>query len=172
MAEMDSYVKALGSIVSESEKEYLAPFSLGANDSIVKIIETVSKGITKIPKSTKVSKNEEVGRQIVLLSYLIYRLRFHGTKRLDFSNFPAMRELAEIVLRFTEKGGITGENLRSVNKIVTILSKVDERSTKARYGLGYRYVRLFMLLLLYGSYTNASIVANLILEQLEVMQNV
>jgi hypothetical protein len=169
MAELDSYVKAIGDIISASEKEYFAPYKLDANCDIVKVVSTVSKGVSKVSNETKMLMNEEVGKQVVLLSYLIYRLKFHETRRLDFSNFPAMTEVAEILLLFTEKKNINPSNMKLINKVVLVMSKVDEASMKARYGLGYRSLRLFMLMLLHSSYTNASIVATFILEQLEVV---
>lgn len=166
---MDSYVQAIGEIVEASEKVYLGRYGLSAKSNVVLAISTVSSRINELSNEEKVRMNEEVGKQIVLLSYLVFRLKYYHTKRLDFSMIPGMREVAEIALLFTERENVNSKNLRLVNKIVVALSKVDEVSMKARFGLGYRCLRLFMLLVLHGSFTNASIVATFILEQIEVV---
>lgn len=173
MNNYDVVFQTMGNIVNEAEKIYLAPFQLDASNDIKTIVTKVSVGASQTPKNQKVVANEEVGRKIVLLAYLILRSKFRGEHRLDLRSIPVLSEVSEILLIFTEKKNVVNkdtfqDNMRQLNKLTLVLSKVDETSMKARYGLGYRYLRLFILLTLFGSYTNASIVATFILEQLEV----
>ena len=166
----DSYILKLGEIASEIEKAYgLAEVNeMGlayAKLDIEDVISHVSGELKKLPKEEVFKRNQSAGRAVVLAAYISGRLSFFGKVKLDYSEYPRMSVVAGILLAFTKKKTVTEYNYRQLNKIITVLAKVDQKFINHRFGLGYRYLRIFLLLILYGSYSNAGIIASFILDQ-------
>ena len=76
-----------------------------------------------------------------------------------------LREVAEILDKFQDKKNFN-KCVAQLNKIIQVLNALDTKSVKARSGLGYRYLRIFVVLVMYRSSCNAAIVASFILSQI------
>lgn len=124
----------------------------------------------KLPAESVKALNASVGRKIVLLSYVNERLKFYNKKKLDFSWMPCMSEVAKTLLPFTQKSTVTPVALNALDKCILVLSDVDNRNRHAVDLLGYRYLRLFLVLVSYNFLCSASIVADFILSQLIVRE--
>lgn len=162
---MDTYVDALNGIAEIVENIYgITNSNIVGNNDIACVISGMDKLIMSMDASEMARKNEEVGRQIVLLAYVSERLSYFESVRLDFSMFPVMDEVVNILRSFTDKKNFN-RCVRQVNKLIKVLEEVDATSVKARYGLGYRYLRIFIVLVMYRSSCNAAIVSKFIARQ-------
>lgn len=170
---MDSYLASLSSIVTEVEAAYQLQ---SGNESSVRyadleikdLINVLNSRVSALDKVEITNMNTKAGNSLVLLSYVSARLDYFGKKRLDYSKYPGMQCVVEVLLNFTKPERINENVLRSVNAIVELLAEIDERYINYRGGLGYRYLRLFVILILFGNYFNAAVVASFILSQLVV----
>lgn len=169
MAGSDSYTTSLGEICDRIEKIYsITDFMEQQNSDIVSIVRMLDSNIVSAEKPDVAAQNREAGKQIVLLSYLCFRLDYYQTLRLDFSVFYAVDEIERILLLFTDRKNFTSKSMRSVNRLIKLLAKTDAASTKIRYGLTYRFLRIFIVLVMYDSSCNSSIVASFLLQQLQL----
>ncbi len=160
----DSYTTHLIKIVSELERIYDVPVMNLEND-IRSIIKAVDKQAVESSAQLVSERNTEAGKQIVLLSYLNYRMIYFESIRLDFSIFPAMQTVADLLDLYRDRRNFN-RCARQINEIIRVLAEVDTRSAKARQGLGYRFLRIYVILVMYRNSCNASIVANMLLEQM------
>lgn len=115
--------------------------------------------------------NSNAGKIIVLIAYVSDRLDFYKKRKLDYNRYPRIDTIARCLLPFVQKDTISSTSLAELNKIVHILRHVDEHLVSYRSGLGYRYLRLFTIISLWGNYCNASIIAKLIINQLTLRED-
>lgn len=160
----DSYTSYLIKIVSELERIYEVPVS-GLENDIKSVIKVMDQNAVSAPSSVISEKNTEAGKQIVLLAYITARMSYFESVRLDFSMFPAMQEVADILNLYRDRKNFN-RCARRMNEILKVLADADMHSAKARQGLGYRFLRMFVILVMYRNSCNASIVATMLLEQM------
>lgn len=170
---MDKYLVEMNKIATDIEG--LCGLSLRTDEGVLvgdmnmdDVIAYCAENSSKLPPNALKDLNVSIGRKVVLLSYISCRLHFFGKKKLDFSAIPCMKEIASLLIRFTEKRNLSDDLLSHLNKAVVILAEVDNKDRTAKKTLSYRYLRIFLLLVIYGSNCNAGVVAVFILEQLIV----
>ena len=54
-------------------------------------------------------------------------MKFHKKIRLDYSRYPNMGQVSEILLVFTEKI-VKSDELKKINSIIVILSQIDAKT--------------------------------------------
>ena len=172
-AKVDAYRDALANVVKDIENAYnLKSYSINGssylNADIVDLIAEINKDIKSLDKREIQNRNVAAGQATALLPYISRRCIFYGKKRLDFSHYPSLDKIAPILLAFTKAQEIKSSYLTEVNKIVQLLSEIDMRFINFRGGLGYRYLRIFVILVIYGNFSNASCVADFIINQFVV----
>ncbi len=170
---MDKYLIELSQVADEIEK--LCGLTLTNDDGIqIKeldmddVVAYCDKSCAQLPPKAVSDLNVGVGRQVVKVAYINNRLHFYGKKKLDFSQIPCMTDVARTLIGFTEKKSLCEKSLVDLNKLVLVLSEVDRKDRVLKNALSYRYLRIFLLLMVYGCSCNASVIANFILEQLIV----
>lgn len=166
----DDYIVSLAEIIQRVENAYAlteaTPSGVKYLDlDIADIIKYVSANCTSLNRELITKRNIDAGRSIAILPYVSARLTFFDKKRLDFSHYPGMQKVAGVLLDFTSASRITEGSLASVNKIVEVLSAIDAKHVNYRGGLGYRYLRIFTIMVLYGNFCNAAVVADFLLKQ-------
>lgn len=165
----DNYITVLKNIISDLEGIYgLTAQINGTNLSrfdIVDIVKHVKTDLKQKDSSEIYDKNVLAGKSLVLLSYVSSRMKFFHKKRLDFSVYPHLKVIGDTLIKFTNFKTVNSDNIKLVNKIIVVLSKIDKRYVQYRYGLGYRFLRIFIIMVLYGNYVNAAVVADFILNQ-------
>lgn len=165
----DSYIVALSDIISDLENIYGLTEQVNGTYlwkfDIIDVIQAVKSKRNSIDSAIEYDMNIAAGKATVLLSYVSARMTFFNKKRLDYSSYPAMKTVGNILIQFTNSSTVTKDTIKLVNKIIVVLSQIDNKYVNHRYGLGYRYLRIFIVLILYGNYTNASVVADFILNQ-------
>lgn len=130
------------------------------------VLQYVKAECSKLGASQQYSTNLQAGESLVLLSYVSMRMKYYNKKRLDYKDYPHMKRVAEILLKFTYGGTVTKEAILDLNQIIVIMTQIDDRFVVHKFGLGYRYLRIFIILVLYGNYPNAAVVADFIINQL------
>lgn len=166
MQTTDNYTNALTDVLHSLEQIYGITELVSSSDTgIVSIVTAIDSNLRNLPAAEQAQQNVEAGKQVVLLSYLFFRLKYFKSDRLDFSTIPAMGQILKILEMFTEKKNFN-RCVGQVNQIIKALDKVDKESSKARYGLGYCYLRIFIVMVMYRNACNASIVANLLIQQI------
>lgn len=167
----DTYVEKLKEVITNLENIYGLretntdgiPFVRTDIDEV--LLET-NKKVTVLSSTQRAERNAQAGRQSVLLHYLNHRLRFFNKIKLDFKEYPRTDEIAKILLQFLKKKTIGEDSIRDLNKIVIIMKSIDEKYVQYKMGLAYRYLRIFIVMVVHGNYCNAGIVADFILNQL------
>ena len=170
MAEQDVYTKALSTILNDLENVY----GLKTVDKtctrklcdldVEECLLQLQDSITHSTKAIRSEKDRKALKSIVHLSYISHRMKFYKKIRLDYSKYPNMGQVSEILLIFTSK--ITkSEELKKINSIIVILSQIDAKTAKMRNAMGYRFLRIFVVILLNGNISHASVIADFILNQ-------
>lgn len=170
MAEQDVYTKALSTILNDLENVY----GLKTVDKtgtrklcdldVEECLLQLQDSITHSTKATRSEKDRKALKSIVHLSFISHRMKFYKKIRLDYSKYPNMGQVSEILLIFTNK--ITkSEELKKINSIIVILSQIDAKTAKMRNAMGYRFLRIFVVILLNGNISHASVIADFILNQ-------
>ena len=109
MVEQDVYTKVLSTILNELEniyglKEINAKGTrklcdLNIEDCLLQLKDSISHST----KETRKNNDRKALKSIIYLSYVSYRMKFHKKIRLDYSRYPNMGQVSEILLVFTEK---------------------------------------------------------------------
>lgn len=163
---MDAYSEQLGNVLCEAERIYgIVTSEKDMSCDVITVIHRIDSEVVTLQADEITRRNSEVGKQMVLLSYLLFRLSYFESVRLDFSKFPAMQEIANVLSLYRERKNF-GRCAAQVNKIIKLLSEMDKSSAKLRLEMPYRYLRLFVVLVMYRNSCNASIVAELLLRQM------
>lgn len=137
-----------------------------SQSGIVECADYVTKKIKSLSTSEVVAVNSEVGKYVVLLSYIGARLEFFGKAKFDFHVYPRVDAIAQVLLLFMKRSTIDERALSELNKIIMILGEVDKSYANFKTSLAYIYLRLFVMLALYGNYCNASMIAELLINQM------
>lgn len=165
---MDIYLSAIFNCLSEIENVYFRQLAINTGEDIASIMNALSAGKCALSTDQIMKMNDKIGEHVITLSYLIFRMKFYGIKKLDFSQIPELDSIVQILLPFTQNESVNAVNLKKVNRVVQILADLDKNNVSARTGLGYKALRLCLVLLLFGAYASASILITLILEQISL----
>lgn len=176
MTNHDSYFNKLSEIAAGIESVYGLDKANQLEVSYSKLdIETVlsysAQRSASLAAAQRNEQNAAAGRETVLLSYITVRLEFYGKYVLSYENYPYLGETAEILLNFLRKETITQARLRDLNRIIEILAELDKKYVSYRFSLSYRYLRLFIIMIVYENYWNASVVARLLLMQMQTKED-
>lgn len=166
MVKMDKYVVELSRIITELEG--LCGITDTMTGGIEEVLNQCGEKFSSLPQGALKDLNFSVGHRILQLSYTKDRLAYYGKRKLDYSNYPMIRETAKALLAFTDKRQVNKNMLNELNTIIIILSGIEVKDPSVTGTLGYRYLRIFLVLVVYGLFCNASIVSRFIIEQLIV----
>lgn len=165
----DSYVATLVESLLKMEDAYGMRKEVNGGKLLTRPVSEViayyNSTITSMDKTAINKANAAVGREVITLSYVSARMSFYNKKRLDYSKYPNMKVAAKILIRYTKAKTLDEKTLRSVNKLIALLIDIDKKYVNFRNGLAYRYLRIFIVAILFGNYCNASIIADFILKQ-------
>ena len=173
----DAYIKMLSQIAMSLETTYglheVNPetgIEIADCDADV-VVEYVRNDIRAHGNDVKRLKNKNAARDTILLSYVANRIEFFGYIKVDFKKYPALQEVARILLAFTGHKTVTTENKRAIGKSVALMTELDKKQVMERVGLAYKYLRIFVVMTLYGNAVDASIVADFIISQFVVKRS-
>lgn len=169
---IDAYTRHLANALQEIEMIYglytKSQYGSVTNEPVEEFMESIRDYINSLDKNKILDNNIKAGTKMALVSYLNDRLRFSGVIKLDYSSYPSIDVVCSCLKGYLTKASVSSSNSNScLNAIVGILKHMDELSDEYRKGsLGYRYLRLFITFILYNNYSDASVVSDLILNQI------
>ena len=164
----DTYVTMLSRIVLSMESAY-GLHNANANGEKIKdlpiksVLDYVKQSIESSTQDDINRKNQDVAKDIILLSYLARRIKYYGYYKLNYKKYPAVKNIARVLL--------TADCRKQLNTIIKILDELDKKQVAVRVGLAYMFLRIFIVMVLHGNLCNASIVADFIINQFSVRRN-
>lgn len=167
----DVYGSALSRILLATEKVYgidsIDPDSTMTTLELKSRIETELKSMSR---EQVIKRNRLAGEHIMPLPFITMKMKFFGYIRLIYVDYPGLHQTVSVLLRFTNKDTITVEAYKDLNKIIILLNEIDKKQIQLKSHLAYRYLRMFVILLLNNNTFCASIFADLILNQIVVKE--
>lgn len=163
---MNNYTKIFSTTIKKIEKIYGIRSS--DNPTGERGILEVKDLITNLIEQSSVvdlqSKQIEIMNEIVVLAYTQSELEFRGVKALRFSKLPGLQEYISLIAQFTKIE--TAEKARvDISKLISLLNEIDINFVDVRRLVIYRYLRIFVVLVMLNNLTGASVIARLILCQ-------
>lgn len=171
----DSYLKNLGSIITAIE------ISVGLNKlrdtaplsqaPLSVVLDTVQSEVQKLKSTSTEAYRKiinDINESLIILNYTSSRMQYFKQVSLDFRTYPKIETIANVLITFATKTQITADDLKLLNSLATILEYTEKRVARCYSSLSYRYLRIFLILVLYskGSYFLPSIVAHFLLTQM------
>lgn len=139
--------------------------------------------IKSIPKAQKKKMIIDLQEGLTKFQIINNYVRYYRELRISFTGFEALREIIVVLRVFkhdlddmevtdisstkSSRRKAKSEKIKHLNTLWTVLSVVDGVSTQARTtSYAYRFLRLFGVCLILGDYVTASVLADVLLEQL------
>lgn len=112
--------------------------------------------------------NIHANKSIIIIAFISQRLRYNNESEiLDFKMYPKLKFIAMLLFKFTNKKTVDNEALKSVNALIELLAQIDELYIEAKKCMSYKFLRMFILLILFDSYDSAGVLAELIISQMK-----
>lgn len=165
----DIYVSALSSILKGLEEIYSVKEIDPRNTMhFVELKKNLELQLKSMDKKDIEKRNKDAGEKIVLLTYIIAKMKFYGYVRLTYNSYPSLAKIVPALVKFTQKSTITPEAYKEVTKIVILINEIDKRQVQLKTQLSYRYLRMFVILIINRNLAAAAVFADLILNQMVV----
>lgn len=97
-------------------------------------------------------------------------LRYDHILKLDFNGFKGLKEVVTITERFKHRRFDSKDKMLELNLLLQALKQNDEVNSIFIRTLAYRFVRLFWVFCVYGDFVSASVLSEVILEQVSLHQ--
>lgn len=171
----DNYVSAITDIVNKLENTYnmraVCEDCIVAELDAKSLIGYYNDYVKSLSKSIIGKMNNQAGKEVVLLAYLTRRMKYFKKKRLDFSKYSNMKTIAKTLISYSKAATVNETSIRDLNKIIALLVDIDKKHPNYRTSLGYRYLRIVVIMMMFGNYCNASIVTDFILNQIVIKED-
>lgn len=169
----DIYVSTLSKILISLEEVYGLREKNSANKiyadlGIMDVLEHTADTISNSEPDSISFRNQKASRDTILLSYVTSRMEYFDLVKLNYTKYPALQAIAKVLLRYTKASRVNKATTQDIGKIVVLLKELDDKQIQFHVGLAYRYLRMFVVLVLFRNYCDAAIVANLIITQFSV----
>lgn len=163
----DIYTSALSKVLLSVEKVYgIDKLDPDCSVTMLEIKSVIEQQLKRMTKEDIVARNKKAGEQIVPLPFISMKMKYFGYVRLSYSKYPGMTQIVSVLLKFTNKDTVSTEAYKELNRIVVLLNEIDKKQIQLKTHLAYRYLRMFVILLLNNNTYCAAIFADLILNQL------
>lgn len=165
----DMYTSALSRILLSVEKVYgIDKMDPDGGVNMLEIKAIVEQQLKTMSKEEIIDRNKKAGEQIIPLPFISMKMKYFGYIRLSYNKYPGLQQVVGVLLKFTNKSTVTLEAYKELNRIVILLNEIDKKQIQLKAHLAYRYLRMFVILLLNNNTYCASIFADLILNQLVI----
>ena len=163
----DMYTSALSRILLSVEKVYgLDEIDPDCGVTMLEIKAITERQLSGMSKEEIIGRNRKAAECIIPLPFISMKLKYFGYIRLSFSKYPGLQQVVDVLLKFTNKKTVTMDAYKELNRIIILLNEIDKKQIQLKAHLAYRYLRMFVILLLNNNMYCASIFADLILNQL------
>lgn len=112
------------------------------------------------------------GYNMASLTYLDFRCTYRKVSVLDFGLHGRVDLLANLLLPYVRRTGVTVLVKNNITYIVSYLELLESKNKDFIKTLSYRYIRLFLVYVLRGDLTHAGMTANFILNQIFISENI
>jgi hypothetical protein len=102
------------------------------------------------------------------ISYLALQLSYIGLSVLSFEKVSWLDRIGISLLALTSvdfKDEVTNDSLKV---IIASLDKLDITQSRFKYGLGYRFLKMVVTMVLHHSFVDASVISRMLLQQASV----
>ena len=166
----DMYNKKLSQVLNNIEDVYglRTEGADGKPITLSGINVFLSEMLVKLKHMSEAEKRkckQTMGAHAAELQFIATYLRFYNTVKLSFKQIEGIREVTDVLLRFLHVD-TKSENMKYLNVIVRVLVTLDVKNPNSVNSLGYRYLRVFVLLAITADLVSASIVAEFLLNQI------
>lgn len=171
----DMYNKKLSQVLNNIEDVY-GLRAEGADGKVIAVSginSFLSETLVKLKHMSEAEKRkckQTMGAHAAELQFIATYLRFYNTVKLSFKQIEGIREVTDVLLRFLHVD-TKSENMKYLNVVIRVLVTLDVKNPKSVNTLGYRYLRVFVLLAITADLVNASIVAEFLLNQISLAEN-
>lgn len=109
----DAYISAMSKIIISLESLYglrdknengVLIGDTGIND----VLQHVEEGLAASNVDSLNEKNTKASRDLILLAYISGRMEYFGLTKLNYTHYPALKSVAEVLLTYTRARNITG----------------------------------------------------------------
>mgnify|MGYP001376056671 CR=1 FL=1 len=164
---MAEYIKALEEVCEGLEEAYGVDSSPNSSDIGIKmVLESVGKKYNKEDKKAILGLHAQAFPHISLLAHLSGRMDFFEYSRLDFRGYPHTSRLEDALSYFVSRKKLSSDTVSYADFVVSLLDLIDKKHLNLRYELPYRFLRMFVVMVMYGNFAEASILANFIIKQI------
>lgn len=128
--------------------------------------KTVIKYLKGFKGKSKLELLSKSGYFLTTLCFIKSICSFKRISLLDFSEVPRVDALAQLLIPFLKRENITEEIEDNVNYLVQYLKVLESKNSNFLNSMSYRYLRLFITLTYARYFKLASIVADFIIDQI------
>lgn len=127
-------------------------------ESLGDVIDYYARMTASISAEDKKHFNREAGKQTVLLSYLLQKSLFYNEATLE-GELDFTEDALDVIEMLTDNKNVSNAITRMDDLISEIQQQEDRRST-----LSYRLIRIMIVMVVFGNFINASVVASFVLQ--------
>lgn len=92
--------------------------------------------------------------------------QFKSVKKLNYSEYANMDSVCDVLMLYTIEMCITADATKACNIVADVISDIDSTKPAYKNSLSYKFLRMFLLLVIVGDYVTASCIATFILTQI------
>lgn len=164
----DTYTQILTEMADRIENSYKLKDEEGLLDErIDNVMKSVVSTVKKLTQSEITKRNAEAFDCLSVIAHLNGRMEFSEHLRLDFRKFPHKDKILTSLEYFTKRSNLNTKLNKQVDSLVQVLDFIDRKRIDLRHEMSYRYLRIFIVMIVYASYAEVSIVADLLYNQMK-----
>lgn len=163
---LDVYKATLVHIIHDLESIYDIGSMNKGDIPINSVMNKIKNDFKTLNENEILERNMRAGRVIASLSYCYFRMDFFKIKRLNYKAYPCLDIIIDTLKKYIEFSDISENNKYEINKVIALLNELDKSQPKLVTTMSYRFLRIFILLVLNNSLANASVVAKFVLQQI------
>lgn len=167
----DKLTKQLGNIIIAMENEIGLNITntVGLAYSQADIGPVVNYMRNHVSRLSAVERSSMVSQLLNIVDPL-YKITsigiFKSIRRLDYSDYASMEAVRDVLFVYTIETNISQRSVAECNVVAEVLHDIDNTRPNFKNSLSYKYLRMFVLLVLTSNYVPASCIATFILTQI------
>ena len=163
---MDKYNTYISQAIVELENLYgITDYK---HEEISKVFNQVLKSLNTKVGPMKMSLNARASAFIGHVQVINNILEYYRLHKVEFNSIGNLRELCTTLQLFIyDTEDVRGRN-KKLNRLLIVLEDVERVNRNFSEKISYRLVRMFCVLIMYGNYVDASVLARFILSQINL----
>lgn len=163
---MDKYNSYISQAIVELENLY--GISEYKHEEISKVFNQVLKDLNKKVGPVKMNLNARASAFIGHIQVIDNILQYYRMHKVEFNSLGNLREICSTLQLFIfDTKDVRGRN-KKLNRLLIVLEEVERVNRNFSEKISYRLIRVFCILIMYGNYVDASVLARFILSQINL----